>query len=232
VEQLARCRTQGGEVAFVRSVTIKRPTDLLSASLFGREQVNILALNGSRRKQGNTAILLQTILHPLQRAGADVETIFLGDYRIEACSGCEGCSKSWDCVIKDDYAALVKKLDGADGMILGSPTYWYSVTSDMKRFIDRSYSLIQFPESRRKWISKYQQDGKACVTAAVCEQLEESMMGSTLSLLSDFSRDIGLKLVDSIAALHCFEAGSIRRQSDLLQRAERAGEKLLMALHG
>jgi len=189
--------------------------------------VKILALNGSRRKKGNTGILLQHILQPAVDAGIETETVFLGDYRIEACTGCEGCSRSWDCVIRDDYASLVSKLDEADGLILASPTYWYSVTSDMKRCIDRSYSLVQFPETRRRWIGKYQESGKACITAAVCEQQEESMMGNTLTLLSDFSRDIGLKLVDSLAALRCFEAGSIRNQGELLLRAEQAGRKLL-----
>ncbi len=192
--------------------------------------MKILAINGSRRKQGNTSILVQAIVQPAERAGATTETIHLGDYRIEACTGCEGCGKSWDCVIKDDFIDLIGKLDQADGIILGSPTYWYTVTSDMKRFLDRCYSLIQFPQTRQKWISKYQNSGKACVTAAVCEQHEESMLGNTLTLLSDFSRDIGLELVASVAALRCFEAGSIKSQSTVLRQAEQAGEELLELL--
>jgi len=41
-------------------------------------------------------------------------------------------------------------LDDADALVLASPTYWYTVSSDMKRFIDRSYSLIQYPEDRQQ----------------------------------------------------------------------------------
>lgn len=189
--------------------------------------MKVLAISGSRRKQGNTSILLQTILHPAKKAGLESEILYLGDYCIEACTGCEGCSTSWCCIIKDDFAALMDKLDEADVVVLGSPTYWYSVTSDMKRFIDRCYSLIQFPHDRQHWVSKYQDSGKVCITAAVCEQYEESMMGHTLTLLSDFSRDIGLELIDSVAALRCFEAGSIKRESNTLNRAEEAGEKIL-----
>ncbi|SHJ37866.1 NADPH-dependent FMN reductase [Malonomonas rubra DSM 5091] len=188
--------------------------------------MKIIALNGSRRKKGNTRILLETILKPAATAGIETEQIFLGDYRIEACTGCEGCSKSWDCVIKDDFAEIIAKLDHADGIVFGSPTYWYTVTSDMKRFLDRCYSLIQFPKTRQQWIGKYQNSGKVCVTAAVCEQHEEAMMGTTLTLLSDFSRDIGLELLDSVAALRCFEAGSIKQESAVLQQAELAGNKL------
>lgn len=58
------------------------------------------------------------------------------------------------------------------------------------------------------------------------------MMGNTLALLSDFARDIGLQLVDSVAALRCFEAGSIRRRTELLRRAEQAGHKLLRSVTG
>ena len=192
--------------------------------------MKILAINGSRRKQGNTSYLLQAILAPAEKAGIESEILYLGDYRIEACTGCEGCSKSWECVIKDDFAQLTSKLDEADGILLGSPTYWYTVTSDMKRFLDRCYSLIQFPNSRHQWVGKYQNSGKVCVTAAVCEQQNESNMGNTLTLLSSFARDIGLELVDSIAALRCFEAGSIKHEKAVLQQAEQMGMKMLHSL--
>lgn len=192
--------------------------------------MKILALNGSHRKNGNTSILMREILSAAEQAGASTETLFLGDYQLDACSGCEGCSRSWQCVIRDDYAALVAKLDQADALVLASPTYWYSVTSDMKRFIDRSYSLIQFPHTRKEWISKYQGRGKLCITAAVCEQEEEAMMGDTLSLLSSFARDIGLELVDSVKALGCFAAGSIEANKEALHQAELAGQTLLKRL--
>ena len=65
--------------------------------------MKILAINGSRRKSGNTAILIQSILEPARKAGTPVETIHLGDLDIAACTGCEGCSGSWACVIEDDF---------------------------------------------------------------------------------------------------------------------------------
>ena len=189
--------------------------------------MKIISINGSRRKHGNTELLIQSILKPLEQDGAHVESIFLGDYTIGACTGCEGCSNSWECVIKDDFQSLTKMMDEADGIILASPTYWYTVTSDMKRFIDRCYSLIQFPHNRREWIGKFDGSGKFCVTAAVCEQKDEEAMGNTLSLLSNFARDIGLVVVDTLQALSCFEAGSIQNQKDLLFEAESLGRTLL-----
>lgn len=192
--------------------------------------MKILALNGSRRNNGNTWCLIRAALAAAERAGAETETLGLGDYRIEACTGCEGCSDSWQCVLEDDFAALVERLDAADGVVLASPTYWYTVTSDMKRFIDRCYSLIRYPHSRREWIGKYRDAGKACVTMAVAEQPDPAMMGNTLELLTDFSRDIGLEVVDSVRAPGFFAAGSIRSDPDVLRSAEAAGEQLIRRL--
>jgi multimeric flavodoxin WrbA len=194
--------------------------------------LKVLSINGSRRKTGNTEHLIESILTPAVKGGIQVETLFLGDYNIGACTGCEGCSSSWDCVIKDDFAQIVKKIDEAKGIVLASPTYWYSVTSDMKRFIDRCYSLIQFPVNRKEWIAKYQASEKVCVTAAVCEQTEESMMGNTLSLLTDFSKDIGLDVIEAVKGLGFFEAGSIKADHDLLQKAEMTGQKLFDRIKG
>jgi len=189
--------------------------------------VNILAINGSRRKKGNTDALIRSVLTPALAAGAQTETVFLGDYAIDACTGCEACCKSWDCVIKDGFSELIEKVDAADGVILASPTYWYSVTSDMKRFVDRCYSLIQFPVCRHQWIGKYMRTGKACITIAVCEQSEVAAMGNTLSLLTDFSRDIGLEVVGSVTGLGFFEAGSVQADSAVLDNAESVGKELL-----
>lgn len=188
--------------------------------------MKLLAINGSRRKRGNTNDLIQALLAPAKKGDIQSEIMFLGDYNLEACTGCEGCSSSWDCVIKDDFAKIVKKIDDADGIVLASPTYWYSVTSDMKRFIDRCYSLIQFPVNRREWIGKYQGAGKVCVTAAVCEQPEASAMGNTLSLLTDFSNDIGVDVIASVKALGFFEAGSIQADHNLLEKADTVGQSL------
>lgn len=189
--------------------------------------MKILAINGSRRKNGNTSCLIQSLLTAAHKVGVPTEIIFLGDYNIGACIGCEGCGNSWECVIKDDFAQIVKKIDDADGIVLASPTYWYSVTSDMKRFIDRCYSLIQFPVNRKEWIGKYQGAEKVCVTAAICEQSDESAMGNSLQLLTDFSKDIGLDVVVSIKGLGFFEAGSIKADYDLLKKAETAGQNLI-----
>lgn len=194
--------------------------------------MKILAINGSRRKRGNTGSLIEAVLAPVRRWGAAIEVVTLGDYSIDGCCGCEGCADSWRCVVEDDFAPLVAQLDAADGVVLASPTYWYSVTSDMKRFVDRSYSLIRFPHSRQQWIGKYQGANKVCLTLSVCEQPDPELAGNTLPLLTDFATDIGLEVVDSVLAAGFFAAGSLGASATLLRRAEEAGQKLLARLAG
>lgn len=196
--------------------------------------MRLLGIVGSRRRNGNTAYLVRKVLDSAAGASggqpAEVELLFLADYRIEACTGCEGCAGSWDCIIRDEYPRLVEAIDGADAVVLGSPTYWYSVTSDMKRFIDRSYSLIDYPNSRHEWIGKYMESGKRCVTVAVCEQQEEEMMGNTSKLLTSFAEDIGLPVVAAVKALGFFEAGSVKDSPHYIDEAERAGAALREAI--
>lgn len=182
---------------------------------------------GSRRRGGNTHSLVQKVLEPLSAEGVETEILFLGDYEIGACTGCEGCADSWECIISDGYQRVVEAVDGAEMAVFASPTYWYSVSSDMKRFIDRSYSLIQYPVSRHDWIAKYQESGKGCVTVAVCEQSEEEMMGNTSDLLSSFAADIGFQVVENVKALGFFEAGSVKEDLATLESARQAGLKLL-----
>ena len=193
--------------------------------------MKILALVASRRKNGNTALLARTVMEAARTANPELETelLFLGDYTIDACTGCEGCRNSWNCIIKDDFGGIIQKIDAADGIILASPTYWYSVTSDMKRFIDRCYSLIQYPVNRHQWTGKYDNTGKKCVTIAVCEQTEVSMMGNTLTLLEDFSRDIGLDWLESVKALGFFKAGTVAQAQNLLDQARKAGRNMAEA---
>jgi len=188
--------------------------------------MHILGINGSRRKSGNTQSMLAALNLAAQIEDATTETIFLGDYAIDACTGCEGCRDSWECVIKDDFATVVSKIDSADALVLASPTYWYTVTSDMKRFIDRCYSLIQFPKNRHKWISKYQDTGKLCVTMAVCEQHDESMAKDTATLLTQVARDLGFKTVDEVRAAGFFAAGCVKNDARIMERAGIAGRKL------
>jgi multimeric flavodoxin WrbA len=103
--------------------------------------MKILGLSFSPHKNGNTVILLEEALKGAQQEGAEVELFSVADKNIKPCDGCRACSKTGECIIKDDMQELYGKLLGADGIIFGTPVYFYSMTSQAKAVIDRTIAF-------------------------------------------------------------------------------------------
>lgn len=103
--------------------------------------MKVVAFNGSPRPDGNTSILLSHVLQALQAEGIETEVIQLGGSNIHGCRACYGCSrtKNGRCSHNDDVAnACIAKMVEADGILLGSPTYFADVTPEIKALIDRA----------------------------------------------------------------------------------------------
>ena len=99
-----------------------------------------VAFNGSPRKGGNTEILIRKVFVELESAGISTELVQVGGKALRGCTGCCKCRemKNNTCVIKtDDMNSYIGKAVAADIIILGSPTYFADVTSEMKALIDR-----------------------------------------------------------------------------------------------
>jgi multimeric flavodoxin WrbA len=103
--------------------------------------MKVVAFNGSARKDGNTAILIRHVFQELETEGIETELVQLSGSKIHGCIACMKCFKNKDqrCSVKDDITndCIVKMLD-ADGIILGSPTYFANVSTEMKALIDRA----------------------------------------------------------------------------------------------
>jgi len=100
-----------------------------------------VAFCGSARKNGNTAILLKTVLESLEEGGVATELVELAGNEIPGCKACFGCFKNKDkrCVFKKDVVnSCIEKMVEADVILLGSPTYFADVSSEMKALIDRA----------------------------------------------------------------------------------------------
>lgn len=107
--------------------------------------MKVIGLNGSPRKDGNTALLIRTIFQELNKQGIDTELIQLSEIHIKGCVACGGCvaRKNQRCVINDDaFNECLAKMITADGIVLGSPVYSAGVTSQIKAFIDRASIVL------------------------------------------------------------------------------------------
>ena len=101
----------------------------------------VVAINGSARRDGNTALLLGHVLEELSKEGIQTELVQLAGMEIHGCTACMKCFANRDrrCAVTGDAVnGLIEKMDAADGILLGSPTYFTDVTSEMKALIDRA----------------------------------------------------------------------------------------------
>jgi len=102
--------------------------------------MRVLAINGSPRREGNTAALLGAAMEELEDQGIETEMLHLKG----PLSGCIACGKCWEkkdgrCALDKDMVNIcIEKMAGADGIILGSPTYFADLTPEMKALIDRA----------------------------------------------------------------------------------------------
>ena len=103
--------------------------------------MKILGICCSPRPGGNTEILLKEALDSAEKAGAEVEFETIAGKKIQGCEGCDACAKTNLCKINDDMQILYPKLLNANGIIFGSPIYAWSVTSQAKAIIDRTFCL-------------------------------------------------------------------------------------------
>lgn len=112
--------------------------------------MKVIAINGSARKDGNTAIMIREVLGELEKEGIETELIQLAGKSIHGCKACKKCFKNKNnrCVfVKDDFNDCIEKMIEADGIILGSPTYFTDVTAEMKGLIDRA-GFVAFANGR------------------------------------------------------------------------------------
>ena len=101
----------------------------------------VVAFNGSPRQDGNTSILLRTVMGELEKEGIGTELVQVGGMNLRGCTACMKCAENQDghCVFDDDMVnSCIDKMAGADGIILGSPVYFLDATADMKSLIERS----------------------------------------------------------------------------------------------
>ena len=101
--------------------------------------MKVLAINGSARKDGNTAILINTVLKELNIAGIETEMIQLAGNVIEPCKACWACGGQGNCVHRNDsFREVFEKMKEADGILLGSPVYSANVSANMQALLERA----------------------------------------------------------------------------------------------
>jgi multimeric flavodoxin WrbA len=103
--------------------------------------LKVVGFNGSARKDGNTALLIRRVFSVLESEGIQTELVQLAGEQIHGCMACGTCRKvkNMQCkIVNDNVNAYIKKMGEADGIILGSPTYFSMMSPELKALIDRA----------------------------------------------------------------------------------------------
>lgn len=107
--------------------------------------MNILAIDGSPRKEGTIATLLKIMCTELESAGCDVKQIKVSELNIAPCTGCMSCRSLKKCVLTpDDSLRMIDAFVWADAFLIGAPCYWNNIPGPMKTMFDRMvYALME-----------------------------------------------------------------------------------------
>jgi multimeric flavodoxin WrbA len=108
--------------------------------------MKIIAFNGSPRLDGNTVLLIKRVLYGLEKHGFETEMINISGQINRGCTACMSCRKNQDskCILKDDQLnQYLEKMIAADGIIIGSPTYFANITAETKALIDRAGYVLR-----------------------------------------------------------------------------------------
>lgn len=116
----------------------------------------IYAINGSPRKNQNTALLLERALAGASLAGAETRLVHLYDFDFRGCISCFACKRKGGalgrCSMRDGLTSLLEELRAADGLILGSPVYWWDLSAGMRAFLERFLFSNMVYNKNERWL--------------------------------------------------------------------------------
>lgn len=113
--------------------------------------MRVLIINGSYRENGVTDTMLAAAAAELRRHGAEIDEVVLREHRLSFCTNCRSCMQApgetpGHCVLDDDMAAIIGRIEAADAYILASPVNFGSVTAGFKQFMERLAVYAYWPE--------------------------------------------------------------------------------------
>lgn len=172
----------------------------------------IIILNGSPRKNGNTAALIEAFTQGAQSAGHQVTTFFLNEMDIHGCKGCfcGGKDSASPCVQKDDMDKIYPAYREADVVVLASPLYYWSVSGQLKCAFDRLFAVAECDPDYRN-----PKKDSVLLMAAEGWGFEE-----TLFWYDHLEKHIGWKSLGKVLCGGVFNVGDIEGRNELKEAYE------------
>lgn len=161
----------------------------------------VLVIAGSPRKGGNSDTLCDAFIQGAVDAGHETEKIYVQDLNLAPCRACYACRGTGTCIYKDGMAEIMQKMVDADVLVLATPVYFYSMSGQMKVFIDRTLPRWRDMKNKSCYFIATAADGK--------EYLESTMLA-----LSGFTDCLpGAQIKGKIYGHGFYEPGTIKGSS-------------------
>ena len=166
----------------------------------------IVAIVGSYRKEGAVDQAVSEILAAAEEAGAETSKIYLADAYIEFCTNCRTCTQEpgdcrGTCVIPDDMADVLRRMDEADGLVLASPVNFGDVTAITRRFQERLVCYAYWPwdpKGAPKLRNKAKTKRAVLVTASAAPGFLTRLMMHSLSSLKKIADVVGARRIGTL----------------------------------
>ncbi|MGD9079906.1 MAG: flavodoxin family protein [Desulfobacterales bacterium] len=159
--------------------------------------IRITGIVGSPRLKKNTDALVEQALEGCRSEGALVETIYLNKLEIKPCQA-HKVQDGKGCIMRDGMDAVYEIFEAADGLVLGTPVYYNSVSSQMKLMIDRSYCLakaISLGPGKRKYVTTVEKRKKGIVISVGGSGTNPDCV---LPIFDIWSNEINLEIIDTL----------------------------------
>ena len=178
--------------------------------------MNIMAISGSPRPNGNTNYLVDVALSAAEEAGASTKKLVLSEMNIKPCLAHDKCYPFKRCAQNDDICTMLDSYLKADGVIMATPVYYFNRTAQMKTFIDRNYFV-----SVKRMHPKAKTVGM--IVVAESEGIEDTL--HTLTQFVDWTFRVSPANRFTVTG-YATKAGDIKNKPDVVEKAREMGRKM------
>lgn len=186
--------------------------------------MKVLIVNGSPRERGLVGQWLEAVAAEVQQAGGEVEWFEVADLHVQACTGCMSCRGTGECTLPaDDGHRFARLVEECDALVVGTPTYWANMSTQLKLLFDRA--VPAFIEDRRQGPPAARHRGKPAAVLSTCTTpwplnvLLRQSRGAT-NAVRTILRSGGYRVLATL------EKGGTRSSPSLSPREREAAERL------
>ena len=190
--------------------------------------MKIVCLLGSPRSNGNSTAIATHLCKFAEKNGSVVQTFALNKLTYRGCQACMTCKTKLDrCVLNDDLTQVLDAIRDTDVLVMATPVYYGDVSSQMKGFIDRTYSYLT-PDYISSSNPSRLPPGKRMVFIQTQGQPDEKLFADVFQRYDLFFKWYGFSENYLIRGCGLREAGEVNRQIELLTESENISDKLAM----